>query len=471
MTAPTATPPASPIASPIDIWSANSRTTSQNVACACVASSIIPSIRAIPTGSLAPDSPSRIVPVLPATSRSPSTENITAGSVGATAAPTRPLAIQPRPSAQWATSVAPPAVANVPTTPSATIEPPALRKRRQPIESPPSKRITISATDATRSTVRIEIASDGKRSEATAAATRNGAAAGTRRRSLSFVVRSAAASAPETTRIARPNAVSSCKATCERRAGRRRRRRRARSATPAPPSRGRGTWRARKAWAGPRRPAFPAHLPGRLAARSKTPYFSVTAVIPGPGIVSLPMWRLIPILLASLLCVPAALADRRAAGDGSLVVSGASARAITVRGSGLVFGHIQQGTLAVQSYDAADTYAPQISGASGRVVGNAVVYSGSDIRFLLPNGRFSIRIDGTGIDISAVGKGTVVAIGLGTADDGTLSVNSGAAQELGVLPTTARFSGSNVPAAGVASGGLAKQGTGTAPGLAKDKGR
>jgi len=183
------------------------------------------------------------------------------------------------------------------------------------------------------------------------------------------------------------------------------------------------------------------------------------------------MWRLIPILLASLLCVPAALADRRAAGDGSLVVSGASARAITVRGSGLVFGHIQQGTLAVQSYDAADTYAPQISGASGRVVGNAVVYSGSDIRFLLPNGRFSIRIDGTGIDISAVGKGTVVAIGLGTADDGTLSVNSGAAQELGVLPTTARFSGSNVPAAGVASGGLAKQGPGTAPGLAKDKGR
>src|SRR5581483_7952660 len=98
------------------------------------------------------------------------------------------------------------------------------------------------------------------------------------------------------------------------------------------------------------------------------------------------------------------------------------------QGSGLVFGHIQQGTLAVQSYDAADTYAPQISGASGRVVGNAVVYSGSDIRFLLPNGRFSIRIDGTGIDISAVGKGTVVAIGLGTADDGTLSVNSGAAQ-------------------------------------------
>ena len=48
----------------------------------CSASSISPIISAIPTGSLAPDSPSRIVPVRPPISRSPSTENITAGSVG-----------------------------------------------------------------------------------------------------------------------------------------------------------------------------------------------------------------------------------------------------------------------------------------------------------------------------------------------------------------------------------------------------
>ena len=39
-------------------------------------------IKAIPTGSLAPDSPSRIVPLRPATSRLPSTEKTTAGSVG-----------------------------------------------------------------------------------------------------------------------------------------------------------------------------------------------------------------------------------------------------------------------------------------------------------------------------------------------------------------------------------------------------
>src|SRR6266540_3342122 len=76
-----------PTASPIDISSENSRTTVQNVPWLDVANSIIPIISAIPTGSFAPDSASRIVPVRPPISRLPSTENITAGSVGDDAAP------------------------------------------------------------------------------------------------------------------------------------------------------------------------------------------------------------------------------------------------------------------------------------------------------------------------------------------------------------------------------------------------
>ena len=62
-----------------------------------VASSIMPIISAIPTGSLAPDSPSRIVPLRPPTSRLPSTENMTAGSVGASAAPRMPAVVQQKP--------------------------------------------------------------------------------------------------------------------------------------------------------------------------------------------------------------------------------------------------------------------------------------------------------------------------------------------------------------------------------------
>ena len=82
------------MASPTDISSRNSRTTIQNVASAWVANSIIPIINAMPTGSFTPDSPSRIVPVRPPTSRLPSTENMTAGSVGASAAPRIPAVVQ-----------------------------------------------------------------------------------------------------------------------------------------------------------------------------------------------------------------------------------------------------------------------------------------------------------------------------------------------------------------------------------------
>src|SRR5712692_9558439 len=94
------------------------------------------------------------------------------------------------------------------------------------------------------------------------------------------------------------------------------------------------------------------------------------------------------VLVSFLLAPTAALADQRAAGDGSLVVSDASARLITVKGSGLIFGHINQGTVTVVDYNAADATAPQISGSAGKIVGNTVVYSGTDLRFLFSNGRY-----------------------------------------------------------------------------------
>jgi hypothetical protein len=176
------------------------------------------------------------------------------------------------------------------------------------------------------------------------------------------------------------------------------------------------------------------------------------------------MRRFALVLLASLLLAPAAFADRRVAGDGTLAVSGASARVIVVKGSGLIFGHIDQGTLTVLSYDAAGTSAPQITGATARIVANVVVYSGTDIRFLFPNGHYSLRFEGTGIDISAIGRGNVAAFGLGTTRDGTLSVDGGDPQAVTIFGVSARFGNGNaavntkvpgVPAL-VESQGLAK---------------
>jgi len=109
--------------------------------------------RAIPTGSLAPDSPSRMVPLRPATSRRPSTENITAGSVGASAVPSSNADHQSRSNRAWASTAKAAAVTNVPATPTQTTGRAALRKRRQPMCIPPSNKMTISATDTTRWTV------------------------------------------------------------------------------------------------------------------------------------------------------------------------------------------------------------------------------------------------------------------------------------------------------------------------------
>ena len=63
-----------------------------------------PDIKAIPTGSLAPDSPSRMVPLRPDTSRLPSTEKTTAGSVGATAVPSSSDTHHDQPNTTWAST-------------------------------------------------------------------------------------------------------------------------------------------------------------------------------------------------------------------------------------------------------------------------------------------------------------------------------------------------------------------------------
>ncbi len=106
----------------------------------------------MPTGSLAPDSPSSSVPLRPSTSRSPRTEKTTAGSVGATAVATRQATYQSRPTAKCASSATPSTVRKVPTTPTRAMGRTAVRKVGQPMLMPPSNRISISAMLTTSST-------------------------------------------------------------------------------------------------------------------------------------------------------------------------------------------------------------------------------------------------------------------------------------------------------------------------------
>ena len=158
--------------------------------------------------------------------------------------------------------------------------------------------------------------------------------------------------------------------------------------------------------------------------------------------------RWLSLLLFLLLLAPsAALGEVAAAGgDGSLVVSSAGARIVVVHGQGLVFGHITKGTLSVVSYRAADSSSAQVSGSVLKLqAGSTTQYTGSDILFLLPNGRYTLQFEGVGIDISAVGRGAVSAIGIGTAADGTMATNGGKALPLGLAPTTLVFGAGKAP--------------------------
>jgi len=146
------------------------------------------------------------------------------------------------------------------------------------------------------------------------------------------------------------------------------------------------------------------------------------------------MRKLCLILLAILVFLPAtALAERGSSGDGSLVVANASAR-LTVSGRGLIYGHLDRGTITVVGDYKPDnnTSLSSVSGAKMKVTGGNVVYTGADVRFLFPGGRYTLIVDGTGIDISAVGSGRLSATGKGLPDDGTFAVDGGAPQSIDV---------------------------------------
>src|SRR5262249_59063732 len=67
------------------------------------------------------------------------------------------------------------------------------------------------------------------------------------------------------------------------------------------------------------------------------------------------------------------------------------------------------------------------------------VFTGTDVRFLLPSGRYTIELIAAGVDASAVGKGSIVATGLGSPDDGSYTVNGTKSQSLGKVPTSDLF--------------------------------
>lgn len=145
------------------------------------------------------------------------------------------------------------------------------------------------------------------------------------------------------------------------------------------------------------------------------------------------------------LAVPsAALAHTSAPGDGTLLLKdGIGKVTITAKGGGVI-GHLGQGVLQVRDPNPDDNISEVVTGAdrSHSVNDYVTKYWGKDIRFRYIGGKFTINIQGSDIDLSAIGKGTVTLVGTGTADDGTYSVNGLAPQPFPgpFFPTTLQLS-------------------------------
>jgi hypothetical protein len=142
------------------------------------------------------------------------------------------------------------------------------------------------------------------------------------------------------------------------------------------------------------------------------------------------MRRLVLILLVLGLTVPAAaLAVKDLPGDGSLAVDNArGVIVLNVRGG--IIGRMDSGTLEITDPVAGDGLPPVVKGYQSKFQFGPRhwEYDGDgDIRFRLIGGFYRVTIAGTGIDLSVVGRGSVVLDGSGFAGEqpGRFSLNGG----------------------------------------------
>ncbi len=150
----------------------------------------------------------------------------------------------------------------------------------------------------------------------------------------------------------------------------------------------------------------------------------------------------IPLLIGLLLLLPAASTARTGApGDGTLSVK-AGRGVVELAVCGTVIGRIEKGKVRIEDpLIGGGTLA--ISGAESeqKVSETATRYEGRDIRFRAVGGSFQLRIEGSGLDLSAVGRGRVSVRGDASNRDGTYSPDGSAPRSLESERTTSLVGG------------------------------
>jgi hypothetical protein len=139
------------------------------------------------------------------------------------------------------------------------------------------------------------------------------------------------------------------------------------------------------------------------------------------------MRRLALICLLVGLTLPAAASA--AAGDGTLAVRNATGDAgqvcVALTINGAAIGQVDRGRVVVLPGIGPE---PDVTGADKQIdrADGSTVYIGTNIRFRAVGGSFRVRISGSGIDINAVGQGTVRLTGATTVlNSGKFSLNGG----------------------------------------------
>lgn len=129
------------------------------------------------------------------------------------------------------------------------------------------------------------------------------------------------------------------------------------------------------------------------------------------------MRKSVLVLLACLLALPAAAGAALLAkkGDGTLSVEdGRGVVVLSVRGG--VIGRFDRGAITIVDLSPRDRFEPRVWGAERENDvrgGRGERYAGQDVRFRLIGGEFFILVNGTGIDLSAVGNGWTTLNGRG----------------------------------------------------------
>ena len=129
--------------------------------------------------------------------------------------------------------------------------------------------------------------------------------------------------------------------------------------------------------------------------------------------------------------------------DGILTIRAASG-VLTLSGRGSVIGQaVGKGRLLIEDPDPSDGV-PVVSGydRAQRQSRFAILYSGNDLRFRVLGGQFKLRLVASGVSLSFVGKGTAAMVPVGTADDGSYSLDGGDSyRPFGLMPISMIVSG------------------------------